>query len=141
MRRIEIEIGNVVICDICNRDYTNSTEKGGFVWSGRGICPKCQGDLLKEIKICKEEKYIEAYCPANMSFADFIIEFRGKNAKAILEFESNLDSHKEFSANDELKCENDKCGKKLTFLDLITSHIVNPTEPLLCPSCKSKVNT
>ena len=84
MKRTEIEIGNIVICDICNSDYTNSTKTGGFVWSARAVCPKCQKDLLKKIKTWKEEKYIEAYCPENMSFAQFIIKYRGKNSKIIV---------------------------------------------------------
>lgn len=39
----------------------------------------------------------------------------------------------------ELKCENPKCQKALTAQDLMELKVINPLEPLLCPTCKSNV--
>lgn len=84
MKKVELEVGNVVICDLCDRDYTKSKEKGGFIWDAKAVCPKCAKVWLKRIKQFKEENKISAFCPTDMSFADFVIRYRGKDAKIII---------------------------------------------------------
>lgn len=74
-----IDIGNTVLCDLCNEDFTNSNKSGGFIYMTKGICPNCAGDFLKAVKKCKEEMYISQYCPKDTSFADFIRNYRGDN--------------------------------------------------------------
>lgn len=88
---VEIPIGNVVLCDFCGDDYTNSTETGGFISDNWAACPKCHKGMLNQIKKCNEEHLIEAYCPANMSFAEFVINYRGKDAKIIVDSFSSKD--------------------------------------------------
>ena len=60
----------VVLCDTCNRDYSDSSESGGFLTESRSwaICPKC---------INTKPAYTPApsdmLCPAGMSFYNFIV--------------------------------------------------------------------
>ena len=74
-----IDIGNTVVCDICNEDYTNSDESGGFLFGSYGYCPKCAVEGIKTIRECNEEKYISVWCPESLSFKDFILGIRGGN--------------------------------------------------------------
>lgn len=75
----EIDLGNKVFCDVCNGDFTNSDEQGGFVFGSKGYCPKCAKERLPAIKGYSEENYIKAFCPENMSFKDFILKYRNGN--------------------------------------------------------------
>lgn len=75
-----VKIGEIVVCDICSKDYTNRPDSGGFVFGDKGCCPKCSSQFLITIKSYGEEKYIKAYCPAGESFADFIRKYRGADA-------------------------------------------------------------
>lgn len=72
-----IDIGDTVLCDQCNKDYTNSDEKGGFLFGSHGVCPDCAPRMMKDIEKYHEEDYIKATCPEGMSFKDFVIKLRG----------------------------------------------------------------
>ena len=73
-----IDIGNEVLCDSCNKDYTDSDEQGGFLFgTNNTYCPDCAPSALERIKGYGEDKYITAYCPAGMSFKDFVLGLRG----------------------------------------------------------------
>jgi hypothetical protein len=72
----EIDIGDSVVCDFCNADYTNSDKEGGFVIDGYGVCPDCAPDHLKTVKECNEENHISHRCPAGVSFKRFILAVR-----------------------------------------------------------------
>lgn len=74
-----IDIGEMVICDVCNEDYSNSNESGGFIFTSKAYCPKCAKKRLPEIKGYGEEKYIKAYCPSTMSFKDMVLAWRCGN--------------------------------------------------------------
>ena len=71
------DIGNSVICDSCNKDYSNSDEAGGFLFGSNGYCPSCAKEALPRIKGYNEERFIKAWCPEEMSFKDFILAIRG----------------------------------------------------------------
>ena len=76
----EIDIGNSVVCDVCNGDFTDSDESGGFLFGSNAYCPKCAEKNLPIIKGYGEERYIKAFCPENISFKDFVIGIRaGQN--------------------------------------------------------------
>jgi len=77
---VAIPIGDIVVCDDCNEDYTNSTESGGFIFGSRGICPDCAGQWMVAIERHKEQRYIKKRCREGQSFADMVREFRGPNA-------------------------------------------------------------
>lgn len=38
----QIDIGDTVVCDFCNEDYTESNKVGGLIVGGYAICPKCE---------------------------------------------------------------------------------------------------
>ena len=38
---IKVDVGDDVICDICNDDYTESKELGGVLIGSYAVCPKC----------------------------------------------------------------------------------------------------
>lgn len=75
-----VPIGEQVVCDICNRDLTNSAESGGFIFGSNGYCPACAGKAMPDIRRYNEEHHVRARCPAGQSFADFIRAYRGPNA-------------------------------------------------------------
>ena len=68
------DMGDTVICDICDRDYTDSEECGGFLFGSYAYCPVCAKDKLPRIKSFGEEGHISRYCPPAMSFKDFVIK-------------------------------------------------------------------
>lgn len=65
MGREVIDIGNVVLCDICNEDWTNREESGGVLLGNNAVCPDCsKKDFVGE----KPNKR----CPPFMSFANWV---------------------------------------------------------------------
>jgi hypothetical protein len=79
MKHIHIEtrhVGEVVVCDACNDDYTDSTDSGGFLFGSHAYCPKCAKRSIERIKGYGEEKYIKDYCPEGMSFRDWCLKLR-----------------------------------------------------------------
>lgn len=71
-KQIRVEPGDIVLCDDCNRDYTNSTESGGILFGGRAICPVCAPAWEADAKKYDEERFIKARCPEGKSFADWV---------------------------------------------------------------------
>jgi len=74
-----IDIGNTVICDICNKDYTESDESGGFIFGSKAYCPECNDRGMRKIISYKEEHFIQAICSEGQSFRAFVLEARGGN--------------------------------------------------------------
>lgn len=68
--------GDTVLCDLCNEDYTNSDEKGGFLFGSKAVCPKCAPEFLNSIKSYNEERYIRAQANPDESFRDFVYRIR-----------------------------------------------------------------
>lgn len=77
----EIDIGNIVVCDGCNDDYTNSNSPGGFIFLSRAICPRCASHWMASIIANGEQSMIRAACPSGQSFAEFVRSYRGPNTK------------------------------------------------------------
>ena len=73
---IIMDPGDVVLCDLCNKDYTNLDELGGFVFNGNAVCPDCSAEFLEEIKKYGEEIYINSYAKVGETFKDFILRYR-----------------------------------------------------------------
>jgi len=73
------DIGDTVICDYCNKDFTKSDAKGGFIFESKAICPDCAPGTLLQIKGYNETKYIKKYCPEGMTFKNFVIGYRAGN--------------------------------------------------------------
>lgn len=69
-------VGNNVVCDLCNKDWTNRPEPGGFVFGSSGVCPDCAPSFIDGVKRYDEEYAIKSWCPPNMSHYDFILAYR-----------------------------------------------------------------
>jgi len=69
-----IDIGDMVLCDICNDDYTNSDVHGGILVGSYAVCPSCAPDFQDS----DDEPRI--HCPAGMRFRDWVLRLRdGRN--------------------------------------------------------------
>jgi hypothetical protein len=66
-----IDIGDTVLCDLCNEDYTNSDAQGGVLVGSYAICPRC----APEFDDTDDEPVIT--CPAGMRFRDWVLRLRG----------------------------------------------------------------
>ena len=71
-------IGDLVVCDICGEDFTNSPASGGIIFGSNAYCPQCSDRMLPTI--ASEAQHIQAKCPQGVSFADFVRDYRGPNA-------------------------------------------------------------
>lgn len=96
----KIDIGNSVMCDSCNEDYSNSTESGGFLFGSYAYCPKCATpERLKKIDEYGELSYIKGYCPPEMSYKDWVLSLRGGDNEVKIytgeDFDNLLDAKKE----------------------------------------------
>ena len=74
-----IEIGDTVLCDLCNTDYTDSDESGGLIVGSNAVCPRCEGRIRENLRKHGEEREIKAECPEGMSFKAFVLTYRNGN--------------------------------------------------------------
>lgn len=77
---MDIDLGEVVVCDICGNDYTGKQDSGGFIFGSYAYCPQCAASRIKDIRRFNEEHMIRARCPEGKSFAEFVINYRGRGA-------------------------------------------------------------
>lgn len=68
-----IDIGNMVVCDYCNTDYTESELSGGCLLGSSAVCPECIEDLYRG----GDEP--DLLCPEGMSFKEFVQRIRNGN--------------------------------------------------------------
>lgn len=71
---IEVIPGDNVICDLCDKDFTDLPDQGGFLFLSKGVCPDCAPRFEAKVKEFQEEEFIRARCPPGKSFADWIRE-------------------------------------------------------------------
>ena len=69
-------VGDVVLCDLCGKEWSNSEQSGGFVLSATGVCPDCEEKVMADVVKYKEEFAITSKCPPGMSHVEFIQRFR-----------------------------------------------------------------
>ena len=43
-----IDIGEMVLCDLCNADYTDSEDEGGILMGTYAICPTCAPGIIRD---------------------------------------------------------------------------------------------
>lgn len=70
-------IGRTVLCDMCNEDYTDSPESGGFIFGSYAVCPKCAPRIEKDITRYREQHAIHRRTADGESFADMVRDYRG----------------------------------------------------------------
>lgn len=73
---IVIAPNHEVLCDICNADWTDSPETGGFLLLSKGVCPVCEPRMKALVAKHNEEWSIKGECPEDISFADWIRSIR-----------------------------------------------------------------
>lgn len=73
---INIDPGDEVLCDLCNKSWKGLPDSGGYVFMSKAVCPDCADEFLKGIKKYNEEKYIKATCLPDCSFYDFVMQYR-----------------------------------------------------------------
>lgn len=71
------DLGDIVLCDLCNKDYTDSTELGGFIFGSNAVCPACAPRFKASIRKHNETASIRATAKENQAFRDFVREYRG----------------------------------------------------------------
>jgi len=73
---ITVDPGDRVLCDYCNKDYTDSEETGGILIGSYAVCPDCTPRTLESLKEYGEMDNIRAKCPDGVSFRDFVYIIR-----------------------------------------------------------------
>lgn len=81
----KIPVGDLVVCDFCDEDYTQSSAEGGFIFGSKAVCPNCAERLGHLAMKHGELKYIRARCPEGVSFADFVRGYRGPDAFVLVQ--------------------------------------------------------
>jgi len=69
-------IGNQVVCDMCDEDFTGSNAKGGILFGGRACCPKCALRIEASARKYGEFDHIKARCPAGVTFYNWCLSLR-----------------------------------------------------------------
>ncbi len=78
-----------VMCDLCDKEYTNSQRRGGFIMATYAVCPDCAPEI-ERAAIKNNELNLIAHHPARgQSFADFCREIRDKGAAGIKQVSFN----------------------------------------------------
>jgi hypothetical protein len=77
----EFDVGMTVLCDMCNKDFTDSEAVGGFLFQSKGICPECAPRIRDSLVHYGETEYIQAECPKGMSFREFCLLARAGDNK------------------------------------------------------------
>ena len=78
-----VDIGDMVVCDGCNRDYTGQPDPGGLVFGDKGIGPCCAPKWEASIRRYGEESHIKVRCPEGKPFAKWVCEDLRKTGSTI----------------------------------------------------------
>ena len=71
-----IDLGDTVVCDMCNENYTGSDKEGGIIFGSNAVCPPCTARMMPDIEEYNEKQYIKAKCPEGVSFWRFVLGWR-----------------------------------------------------------------
>lgn len=85
-----VDVGDYVVCDYCDKDYTDSDAEGGLIFTGSAVCPACEPKTRNTIRKYKEERFIRATCPKGQSFADFVRAYRRADDSNIVQVSQGL---------------------------------------------------
>ena len=81
MKTVEFDIGNLVLCDLCDKDYTLNDAVGGFLFQSKGVCPDCAPRFMAGVKRYGEEKFIRAKAQEGEPFREFVLRMRDGHNK------------------------------------------------------------
>ena len=74
----KIDMGDIVVCDYCEKDYRGLPDSGGLIFQSKAICPTCAPEARKSIRRFGEERYIRAECPDGVPFQQFVLGYRAE---------------------------------------------------------------
>lgn len=77
----EMDIGNRVLCDACNKDYTDSDARGGILFGSKAICPECTPRWLHDARAYGEESHVRNQAMPGEMFREFVLRIRDGNNK------------------------------------------------------------
>jgi len=88
-----IDIGDQVVCDICNTDYTNDNiSKGGILFGSKAVCPICAPRMEQNIIKYHEQEFIKGRCPVDVTFREWCLGLRnGQNTVKIYNLNKDND--------------------------------------------------
>lgn len=67
-----LEPGNVVLCDDCCKDFTESDQEGGMLFQSKAIGPCCASKWRTRARNYDEQRFIRGQCPPDMTFANWV---------------------------------------------------------------------
>jgi hypothetical protein len=73
---IKLDPGEHVNCDLCNEEYMDSTETGGFMFDSNAVCPKCAPTFEKDAARFNESDHIRERARKGETFRDFVYRMR-----------------------------------------------------------------
>jgi hypothetical protein len=73
---IGAEPSKTVLCDFCNKDWSDSDKSGGFLFQSKAVCPDCAPGMIVRIEQYHEQSFIRGHCPAELSFKDWVLSLR-----------------------------------------------------------------
>jgi hypothetical protein len=76
---IIVEIGDAVICDLSNAEYTDSPATGGVLSGSYACCPECTPSVIANATACGESDSLTLNSD-KLSFADFVRRIRSDTA-------------------------------------------------------------
>lgn len=78
------DLGDIVLCDMCNADYSNSSKKGGITFGSKAVCPECTPRIENNAKKFNEEWMIKERCPQDKTFCQWVREDLRKGGNATM---------------------------------------------------------
>lgn len=75
-----VPVGDFVVCDGCDKDFSNSQEAGGIIFTSSAYCPACAPRIEDSAKKYGETRFIRGRAEPGETFADFVRRYRGPNA-------------------------------------------------------------
>jgi hypothetical protein len=79
-----IPLGDTVLCDDCDGDYTASNLTGGILFQSKALGPCCAPKWEVQARKYGEERFIRGRCPEDVSFADWVRGLRGPDAAIVI---------------------------------------------------------
>ena len=75
-----VPVGDTVLCDDCDTEYTTSAKSGGILFQSKALGPCCAAKWEDSARRYGEEHFIRGRCPEGISFADWVRGLRGPDA-------------------------------------------------------------
>ena len=72
-----IDVGDSVVCDLCNVEYRGSDRQGGILVQSKAVCPECAPKYEADLREYDEMHLLRARCPAGMTFHAWVMHLRG----------------------------------------------------------------